>query len=122
MSIACLVGVVVLNAFQMSSRNMPLLSDMLTLLACIFIWCGADCLLKYFRSWMVGISMFIFAVHFNIDMIVSKLLVKSLPDIPGFEGICFIMAWSITIGLSIFVAIMFKKYIPQLYTILNGGR
>lgn len=122
MSIACLFGVIILNAIQMICHNMPFISDLLTFFSCTFIWCGADCLLKYYRSWMVGISMFIFAIHFNIDMIVSKLLVKTLPDIHEIEGLCFIMAWSLTIGLSICVAIILKKYIPKFYNLLNGGR
>lgn len=120
-SSACLIGIVILNTFQMRC-SVLILSDLLTLLSCIMIWCGTDCLLSYYRSWMVGISMFIFAVHFNIDMVASKLLVKMISDNSEMECVCFIIAWCITVGLSVLIALILKKYMPKLYSMLNGGR
>lgn len=116
------MGVVLLNSLQMAYADSRLISDLLTLLSCALIWFGMDCLLKYYRIWMVGISMFVFAIHFNIDMIVSKLIVRLIPDVPEIASIPFLLAWFTTIGLSVLIALSIKKYIPKLYALLNGGR
>lgn len=122
LSACCLMGVVLLNSLQMAYADSRLISDLLTLLSCALIWFGMDCLLKYYRIWMVGISMFVFAIHFNIDMIVSKLIVRLIPDVPEIASIPFLLAWFTTIGLSVLIALSIKKYIPKLYALLNGGR
>lgn len=66
--------------------------------------------------------MFIFAIHFNIDMTVSKLVVKLIPDFAESLSISFLLALSLTLLLSIAIALLCKKYFGKLYVVLNGGR
>lgn len=121
-SYLCILGVIVLNFLQIRFHDIRLLSDVLTLLSCIFIWIGSNAFLTIFRNWMIGISMFIFAIHFNIDMIVSKLVIKLIPDFAESLSISFLVAWSLTLLLSIAIALLCKKYFGKLYVVLNGGR
>lgn len=121
-SYLCILGVFVLNFLQIRFHDIRLLSDVLTLLSCIFIWIGSNAFLTIFRNWMIGISMFIFAIHFNIDMTVSKLVVKLIPDFAESLSISFLLAWSLTLLLSIAIALLCKKYFGKLYVVLNGGR
>lgn len=121
-SYLCILGVLVLNFLQIKFHDIRLLSDVLTLLSCIFIWIGSNAFLTIFRNWMIGISMFIFAIHFNIDMTVSKLVVKLIPDFAESLSISFLLAWSLTLLLSIAIALLCKKYFRKLYVVLNGGR
>ena len=95
---------------------------MITLISVCLIWWGGDLLLPLFKKWMIGISMFIYAVHFNIDMVVSKIIVRLIPDIPEISLLVFVLAWISTVVLSISIALFVKKYIPKIYSLLNGGR
>lgn len=121
-SYLCILLVIVLNFLQIRFHDIRLLSDVLTLLSCFFIWIGSNAFLTIFRNWMIGISMFIFAIHFNIDMIVSKLVIKLIPDFAESLSISFLVAWSLTLLLSIAIALLCKKYFGKLYVVLNGGR
>lgn len=112
----------VFNFLQMQFFTYRLASDLITIISVCLIWWGGDLLLPLFKKWMIGISMFIYAVHFNIDMVVSKIIVRIIPDIPEISFLVFALAWITTVVLSISIALTVKKYIPKLYSLLNGGR
>lgn len=112
----------VFNSLQMHFCTYRLVSDMITLFSVCLIWWGGDILLPLFKKWMIGISMFIYAVHFNIDMVVSKIIVRLIPDIPEISLLVFVFAWISTVLLSISIALFVRKYIPNIYNLLNGGR
>lgn len=118
----CGVAAVMLTYLQMTYQSYRFLMTFITCLSCTLMWFSADCLMRYYRKWMIGISMFIYAIHFNIDMVVSKIIVRALPDFPEVSALAFLLAWFVTIALSVSIAFILRKYTPKLYYLLNGGR
>lgn len=90
------------------------------------LWFGFETLMPLYRKWMKGMSMFVYAIHFNISMVVSKLLIMvpvpfSVNTTIHILTILFI-ATGITLILSVFIGSLLKRNIPNLYYKLTGGR
>lgn len=83
-------------------------------------------LLILHKKWMKGMSMFVYAIHFNISMVVSKLLIMvpvpfSVNTTIHILTVLFV-ATAITLILSVFIGSFLKRHIPNLYYKLTGGR
>lgn len=121
-SILCFILFLLFNFIQIEVLSNRFLSLLITVIQCVLMWLSTDFMTKFSRKWMIGISMFIYAIHFNIDMGISKIVTRTIPDIPEISIVAFIICLFLTITISIYTAVFLRNYTPKIYLLLNGNR
>ena len=91
------------------------------------VWCLPDIfpsLLKLSRFRICKDSFFLYAIHFDITEILFCNNIESfffnrlhLPIL-----VIYLLNFSVTLALSLFMAELSKRFLPKIYRILTGGR
>lgn len=120
------IGIVMMGIMVFVPNKPFMLHIILSLGISFCLWYGFELLFPLYRKWMKGMSMFVYAIHFNLSMVVSKLLIMipipfSMNTTIHILAILFV-ATTITLFLSVSIGLLLKKYIPQSYYMLTGGR
>lgn len=121
-----IIGMLIMGIMVFMPNLNFMVHSILSLSVSFCLWFGFELLLPLYRKWMKGISMFVYAIHFNISMFVSKLLIMLFPS-PYMNTTIHILAvlfiaTAVTFVLSVYIGLFLKKYIPKLYYVLTGGR
>lgn len=92
-------------------------------LFCFVFWKACDTVTdKVETKWFMNCSFLIYAMHVNIQTLISKLIYIALPKYDFMTVINFVIALPLTVILICIVYYLLKRFTPKLYTILCGER
>ncbi len=86
----------------------------------LWVMMPENCLLEA-AGWMKQ-NFFLYAVHFALVRLINKTGALLLPSEPVFPVVLFLMMPAIAVFLSWQISRFLRRFLPQLFRLLNGGR